>query len=242
MKVIDSRLTLGNVLPNIAVMLVENARRFGDRTVVSEKIDGQYKGISWKDFVGSIENVAANLGNYGYKAGDKVMIYSKNCSEMLIAELAIMTSGGIAVPIFFNYNKETVKNLYEHSGARFIIVGNRSQLEKIDSSLSFEHLFVFDELSEEIPGITQFSELLKDSNGNDASLRMNASTDEICLNMFTSGTSGRQKCVQLTHNNILSQQAALKHCFDVNENDRFLSYMRWHHSFGGIFEIFNALY
>jgi len=53
---------------------------------------------------------------------------------------------------------------------------------------------------------------------------------------------GKQKCVQLTHRNILSQQAALKLLWNIDENDRFLSYLRWHHSFGGIFEKFTALY
>jgi long-subunit acyl-CoA synthetase (AMP-forming) len=73
-------------------------------------------------------------------------------------------------------------------------------------------------------------------------LKFDANPDDICLNMFTSGTMGSQKCVQLSHRNILSQQAAIKVLLGVNENDRFLSYLRWHHSFGGIFEIFTALY
>ncbi|RMG36496.1 MAG: long-chain fatty acid--CoA ligase, partial [Methanobacteriota archaeon] len=47
---------------------------------------------------------------------------------------------------------------------------------------------------------------------------------------------------QLTHQNILSQRAALEILWDINETDRFLSYLPWHHSFGGIFELFTALY
>jgi len=60
--------------------------------------------------------------------------------------------------------------------------------------------------------------------------------------MYTSGTMGTPKCVQLTHRNILSQQAALDIVWDLDESDRFLSYLPWHHSFGGIFELFTALY
>lgn len=60
--------------------------------------------------------------------------------------------------------------------------------------------------------------------------------------MYTSGTMGIPKCVQLTHKNILSQQAALDVIWDVDENDRFLAYLPWHHSFGGIFELFTILY
>ena len=59
--------------------------------------------------------------------------------------------------------------------------------------------------------------------------------------MYTSGTMGTPKCVQLTHRNILSQQAAIKKVLQIQPEDRFLSYLPWHHSFGGIFELFSAL-
>jgi long-subunit acyl-CoA synthetase (AMP-forming) len=44
------------------------------------------------------------------------------------------------------------------------------------------------------------------------------------------------------HQNILSQQAAISAIWDVNDQDRILAYLPWHHSFGGIFELFTALY
>ena len=65
---------------------------------------------------------------------------------------------------------------------------------------------------------------------------------EPALMMFTSGTSGVLKGVVLTHDNILSQQRALSAIWSVTPNDRFLSYLPWHHSFGGIFEKYTALY
>ena len=60
--------------------------------------------------------------------------------------------------------------------------------------------------------------------------------------MYTSGTTGTPKCVQLIQKNILSQRTAMEELWDLNENDRFLSYLPWHHSFGGIYELFSALY
>ena len=90
--------------------------------------------------------------------------------------------------------------------------------------------------------LISFSELLTEIPSGENPLRLEAKPDEICLNMYTSGTMGIPKCVQLTHQNILSQQAALDLLWDLDENDRFLSYLPWHHSFGGIFERFTALY
>jgi long-subunit acyl-CoA synthetase (AMP-forming) len=60
--------------------------------------------------------------------------------------------------------------------------------------------------------------------------------------MYTSGTSGALKGVLLTHDNILSQQRALAALWTITPEDRFLSYLPWHHSFGGIFEKYGALY
>jgi len=62
------------------------------------------------------------------------------------------------------------------------------------------------------------------------------------LMMYTSGTSGALKGVLLTHDNILSQQRALAALWTITPDDRFLSYLPWHHSFGGIFEKYCALY
>jgi len=250
MKTITSKSPLRETVPNIATMLYKNSSRFADRPAVWEKVNGEYRAMTWRQFAENIENVAWNLKSFGFTQGSKMLICSKNRSEMLMLELAVMASGGVAVPVFFNYNSETINALYKQSDCTFAAVGSIQQLERLDPRLGMKHVFLLDECnsdSKKLPNagktlVTSFDTLLQKRDGTLPSLRLNANPNEICLNMFTSGTMGKQKCVQLTHRNILSQQAALKYCFDINENDRFLSYLRWHHSFGGIFEIFNALY
>ncbi len=249
-QILESGKKLGEVIPNIATLLNRNTKRFGEKIVFQEKKQGEYKGVSWNQFYNDIKNIAFNLRRFGYSKGDKVVILSQNRLEMLEFELAIMASGGVAVPIFFNYNKETAEQLIEHSDATFVAVGNGTQLSRIGHDLPLQQIFLFDsydsieqpELIKEYNNLTQFDELLTSATDQDYDLNFDASPDDICLNMYTSGTMGNQKSVQLTHKNILSQQAALELIWDIDENDRFLSYLRWHHSFGGIFEIFNALY
>jgi long-subunit acyl-CoA synthetase (AMP-forming) len=60
--------------------------------------------------------------------------------------------------------------------------------------------------------------------------------------MYTSGTTGPPKGVRLTHRNIISQQKAISLLWDVDKDDTFLSYLPWHHSFGGLFERFMTLF
>ena len=46
----------------------------------------------------------------------------------------------------------------------------------------------------------------------------------------------------LTHRNIISQRQALNKVWHISHRSRFLSYLPWHHSFGGLFERFTALH
>jgi len=240
---------LGEIIPNIALMLKRSAEKFSGRTAFQHRLGGEYRGISWTQFYREIINIASNLRRFNYAKGDKFVIFSENRLEMLQFELAVMASGGIAVPIFFNYGKETAEQLIIHTGAKYLTVGGNAQLEKIGGGLPLKQIFTFDPFDKINPdilnfhkNISEFSELLSERKEDNFELSFDALPDDICLNMYTSGTMGNQKCVQLTHRNILSQQAALSILWNLNENDRFLSFLRWHHSFGGIFEIFNALY
>lgn len=243
MKYLESDKKLGTIIPNIAQMLQKNAKAFKDKAVYQEKRAGKYQGISWKELYEDIQNIASNLRNYGFVEGDKMVLFSKNQEEMLKMELAVMASGGIAVPIFSNFMKETAELLINHSDARFLSVSGELQLSRISPKLPLQQIFTFDDtLDPTFSNITPFSELLRKNKNTSNKLFFDAAPNDICLNMYTSGTMGIPKCVQLTHENILSQQAALNILWKLDDNDRFLSYLPWHHSFGGIFELFTALY
>lgn len=243
MQTLESEKKLGNVVPNIATMLKNNVQRFGERIVYQERVGENYEGISWKSFYNDILNIAFNLQQLGFSVGEKMVIFSRNKKEMLEMELAVMGMGGIAVPIFSGFKKETADLLIKHSDAKYLAVEGEQQLNNISQNLSLKKIFVFDKniTTKGFRNLSWFEDLLKERTDKYFSLNTKIQSDEICLNMFTSGTMGVPKCVQLTHKNILSQQAALQQVWNINENDRFLSYLPWHHSFGGIFELFAAL-
>ena len=244
MKEMHAEIPLGPVIPNMATMLQNNAERFADHIVYQYKNENDvYEGISWQDFYSDILNISWNLQHkFGFHHGDKMVIYSANRLEMLELELATMASGGIAVPIFAYFHTATAELLIQHCDAKYLAVAGEIQLGRLNSDLGLKNIFVFD-TNVQTKFITQhsFSELLEDHHDEDDSLDPHAYPDAVCLNMYTSGTMGIPKCVQLTHKNILSQQAALDLIWNVDETDRFLSYLPWHHSFGGIFELFTAL-
>lgn len=244
MQVLHSNKELGRVIPNIGTLLQQNHERFAQLMVYKEKgEDGEYHGITWSDLYSNIENIAFNLSDLGFRKGDKMVLFSRNCLEMLQMELAVMAMGGIAVPIFSNFKKDTAELLIKYSDAEYMTIAGQQQLSNIGDNLGLRHIIVFDDVSDErFPDLIAYTDLLKDKNTEVSLLDNEISGDTICLNMFTSGTMGIPKCVQLTHGNILSQQAAIEQVWQLDQNDRFLAYLPWHHSFGGIFELFSALY
>ena len=161
---------LGSIIPNIALMLKKNVGRFENKIIFEEKKHGVYEGITWGNFYRDLKNIGCNLEKFGFSKGDKVLIFSQNRLEMLELELAVMASGGVAVPIFFNYTQESAEKLYIHSDAKFLAVGGSRQLERMSNDLPIQHTFIFDtfdsfENPDALRGrekISQFSELLKD--------------------------------------------------------------------------------
>jgi len=246
MKELNSKYQLGEITQNIATLLKRNVSKFSDRFVYQEKnSDGVYVGIKWVDFYHNIEKIAFNLKRLGFKKDDKMILFTRNRLEMLELELAIMAYGGIAVPIFAHFKQDTAELLINHSDAIWMAVAGQSQMDNIGSDLNqLKSIFHFDTVNDSsYNNLIPFNNLLEDIPERETScLDDTLATDNICLKMYTSGTMGIPKCVQLTHKNILSQQAAIDIVWDVNKNDRFLSYLPWHHSFGGIFELFTALY
>ncbi len=173
-----------------------------------------------------------------------MVIYSPNRLEMLQLELALMASGYVAVPVFAYFNQDTAELLIKHSRAQYLAVAGEFQIANITPDLALKQIFVFDESVSDnrFPKLRQFSDLLKKRPDPTRQPDQKVAPDTVCLNMYTSGTMGTPKCVQLSHKNILSQQAAMQVLWDLDENDRFLSSLPWHHSFGGIYELFTALY
>jgi len=244
MKQLDSAHKLGDVIPNIATLLNQNVKRFENKIVYQEKNKaGIYEGITWKDFYNNIQNIAYNLQKEGFQKEEKIVIFSRNCLEMLQLELAVMAYGGIVVPIFANFKKDTAELLINHSEATWLAIQGEPQLANIGKDLKLKNIYSFTEVKDErFPNLKTYNDLLEQRPENVSVFDAAIAPDTICLNMYTSGTMGVPKCVQLMHKNILSQQAALSIVWDVTPEDRFLAYLPWHHSFGGIFELFTALY
>ena len=227
---------------NLAWMLNRNAARFGERPAYQECRNGSYQPLTWAQFHRDICSIQTGLRDRGLEAGDRVAIVSRNRREMLELELAVMAMGAVAVPIFAAYTPSQTEALVRFCEPRFAAAAEQTHFDKIGDPTTYGGVIHFTELVHgDGANLISFEALRAASPSGTEVLGEQVAADTICLMMYTSGTMGKPKCVQLTHRNILSQQAAGKELWPLSEHDRFLSYLPWHHSYGGIFEKYSAL-
>ncbi len=240
-SVITSDLTLPEYPPNLATLLNQNVDRFGEHPIYQEPRAGVYEALSWNRFRKEVVALQSYFTDLNLKSGQRVAILSRNRREMLELELAVMAMGAVAVPIFAGYPPKRADTLVNFCDPEFVVVADEDQYRKLAHPEKFRTIIHFDSLSSDAQNLVPFDSLVSQSENAPAIIGIHVDPDSVTLMMYTSGTMGKPKLVQLTHRNILSQQAAMKVLWELNDQDRCLCYLPWHHSFGGIFEKYAAI-
>ncbi len=239
---------LGEFEPSLGAMIRDRAQRWGQRVYLRYRTADGAAALSWDGFAQRVFQIARHLLEQDVKPGDKVAVISENRPEMYMLELAAMSIGAVSVPIFAGYHAPQMAYVLRHSRPRFVVVSGPHQLAKIDRSLHpwVERFYCMDLGSAaKVWGAMDFAELTAEGGAPAGRLTTRIEAvrpTDLALVMYTSGTTGPPKGVRLCHRNLMSQQKALSLVWDVGEHDVFLSYLPWHHSFGGLFERLATLY
>lgn len=227
---------------NLALMLNNNVELFSNKPIYQEVRDSEYVPLSWNQLQKNVSAIQSSLQKLGFNFGNHLAISSQNREEMLELELAVMSMGAVFIPIFPGYSADQTNRLIRFCEPKFVAVTDDEQFQKLKNPHEFDVIIHFEDINNKTTAnCISFKTLLDTSPASSEIQGENVDPDTISLMMYTSGTMGKPKCVMLTHNNILSQQAAMKSLWSLNSDDRFLSYLPWHHSFGGIYEKYSAI-
>ncbi len=263
MQGLKSPLKLGEITPGIGTMLLDNRDRYGDLNAFAERQDGPYRYWSWQQMVTDILRFAAlvlpDVSLSEDSVANRVAFISANCYQRLVSEMAVMGSGMVAVPVFAGYAPEMMSDLLGFADVDMLVTDDLEKMALLRADCLPSCIVVMNagrvsaepELLEKLSGLgvtsIMFMDDLLDAEGRKdyagIEQRMRSVTPErLAMIMFTSGTSNFPKGVQLTHGNLMSQQKALETLWRPESGLRFLCYLPWHHSFGGLFERLFALH
>jgi long-chain acyl-CoA synthetase len=221
-------------------MFFAQARKFGDRPFLSEKVDGVYRAQSWTKIAERIAALAHGLKTAGVRPGDRVMLVAENRPEWLIADVAIMSIGAIAVPTYTTNTAVNHLHIINDAGTRIALVSTAALARHViaaaaeaDQKLT---VYVYEDPDKAMRSeveVRPWSELT--SHGHIAppgEVEELKRTDVCCL-IYTSGTGGLPRGVMLSHGNILAN------CYGATEllrtlglgNDIFLSFLPLSHAY-----------
>jgi long-chain acyl-CoA synthetase len=200
--------------PNLAAMFFDQARRYGDKPFLWAKRDGTYRPITWRETAAQVEGLARGLRALGLQRGDRVALVSENRPEWMIADLAIISAGGITVPAYTTHQVEDHRYLLANSGARAAIVSTaalgRRVISAADQVDHVEHVVMIEPLTEgqasntDVHSLEQVVVRGRAAGGDVAAWIAEIQPDDLACLIYTSGTGGLPKGVMTSHANIFA--------------------------------------
>jgi long-chain acyl-CoA synthetase len=116
--------------PNLCALFFDTVDKMGDKPCMwSKPRGGAYKPLSWTEMEVRISQLSRGLRGLGVKPGDRVALVAENRPEWVIAELAIMAAGAIAVPAYTTNTVDDHVHVLDNVGASAAIVSS-AQLAK----------------------------------------------------------------------------------------------------------------
>lgn len=160
-----------------------------------QPFNGQWKTWTYQQAGDEIRRIASGIKSLNYPAESKIALLSKNCAHWIMADLAIMMSGHISVPLYATITAHSINQILEHSESTLVIVGKlddyspqRQGIPGHVKILGIEAYGVEEDQSWE-KWIKKFEPLKEPHNWN---------SDDLLTIMYTSGTTGKPKGVMHT--------------------------------------------
>ena len=223
---------------SLATMVLDRAERHPSRRVFQRKRREQWEDISWQQLADQIVSAAHGLAALGFKAGDRLALLAENQPEWPVMDLACLYLGGVDVPLYLSSPGQDVAYILKDSGASFIAVSGRGQLDKVRRIApdlpQLSHIIALDSEDQPLDSgpLTgcRFAELL--ALGEQQSDRRQPVVDPgLATIIYTSGTTGFPKGVMLSHRNMLSNVHDAPQVLPLGADDVSLSFLPLSHGF-----------
>jgi len=213
--------------------LVEGLPERGDRPAVLALHKEGAERWSYGEFADHALRLAHGLAGAGIERGDRVMLFAPNRPEWVVACLAVVRAGAVAVPLDAQLGEEALEGVLEGSEAKLIFTTSEKAdlLERLDTDAS---PVLLDAADDDERG---WRRLLADTN----TVLPEVAPEDVAALFYTSGTTGAAKGVPLSHRNIVYQLETLLGADLVDEHDRLMLPLPLHHVYPFVVGMFTPL-
>ncbi len=241
---------------SVPALLHRNAKQFANAPAYREKEYGIWQSWTWLQTRDEVEALALGLMELGINEGDFVAIIGRNRPYLYWAMMASEMCGAVPVPLYQDANAEEMAYVMNHCGARFAIVGDQEQVDKIYEVQSglpeFERMIYLDPRGlrkYDHAALDQYAAVQETGRANRdkhiAALEARQAKldyDSTAVMLYTSGTTGKPKGVVLSNRNVIETAKSSSEFDNLRQTDDILAYlpMAWVGDF--IFSVGQALW
>jgi len=210
---------------------------------------------SYRELQQRANQCARALLSMGVRKGDRVGVWSPNCSEWTVSQIATAKIGAILVNVNPAYRTHELEYALNQSGARFLITADsfktsdyRGMLYELapelkacaDGKLKSQKLpdleCIINLSDEKHPGMWRWADMLElaghVSEDELADLQATLQFDDPINIQYTSGTTGFPKGATLSHHNILNNGFFVAESMGFTSEDRLVIPVPLYHCFG----------
>lgn len=212
-------------------------KKFKDRPLLRQPFGNKWEEYTWGEVGEMARKLASGLKSLGLRDNAHIGIYSKNCREWVISDLAIVMAGYISVPFFPSLNGDELSHLLDFGDVDALFIGKIETWDKIKDILPEKLPIIkypqYDGCSIVSKGV-EWDEFINSHKPIEDPHKPNLS--ELWTIIFTSGTTGNSKGVMLKYRSIDGIKSVLSEPDNPlgirhDGNNNFVSYLPLNHIF-----------
>lgn len=194
---------------------------------------------TWEEFYAGVMRWRRAFHAMGLVPGDRAAMLLTNCLDAVTFDEAALSSGLIPVPLHAIDTAHSSAYILKDSNAKFLVTTSRARWNAIHAAepelRDIQQIVFTNEVGDEVVDGIRLSGLeawlAKGNSISDSELFPGPSLEDTAGFIYTSGTTGRPKGVMITHSNIASNIRQIEDSFRITEEDLFLSYLPFSHTF-----------
>ena len=207
-------------IPTLPELFLISEARYPDSRCFSTYAPVE-KTLTYSEVKEKIFRLAGSLIEAGLKKGDRVVVTGKNSPEWTVSYLAVLTAGGVVVPIDYMLSDQEIEMLIDFSGSMILIIDE----EKYDTVFKDSKKYTRYSLSEKKENyIYNVKEKAVDK-------PVPVDIGDLAAILFTSGTTGTPKGVMLSHSNFVNDALLAQGNLSIYHEDVFYALLPLHHSY-----------
>ncbi len=191
----------------------------------------EHTAYTYGDVDGEIARYASMLTRLGVNPEDRVAIQLPKCMEFVFLELAVLSVGGIVLPLNSDYKREEVLYFLADSESRFFFTDTERFARVQGVAHELPELITVMVGGEEQEGTLSLAAALASADRT-YTRTYPTGNDDIAMIIYTSGTTGRSKGAMLSHDNLIANTVALHETWEWSDRDVLLHALPLFHVHG----------